>query len=54
MNTLAIIVAVGLALLFLGWLAVTIASVPLVIVIIIGAGMMIVDLIGSQKRSEDR
>lgn len=45
-------VAVLLALAFLGWLAYTIASVPLIIVIAIGAILMLADFYGSMRRPE--
>lgn len=44
--------AVLLALTFLGWLAYVIASVPLSIVIAIGAILLLADFYGSMRRAE--
>ena len=42
-------IAVIIAILFLGWLAVSINSVPLWIVILLAVGMMLVDYIGEMR-----
>lgn len=45
-------IAILIALTFLGWLAYAIASIPLIIVIAIGAVLMIADFYGSLRRPE--
>jgi hypothetical protein len=45
-------IAILIALIFLGWLAYTIASIPLTIVIAIGVVLMIADFYASLRRPE--
>jgi hypothetical protein len=45
-------IAILIALVFLGWLAYTIASVPLAIVIAIGAVLMVADFYDSMRQPE--
>jgi hypothetical protein len=48
----AALIAILIALTFLGWLAYTIRSIPLTIVIAIGAALMIADFYGALRRPE--
>lgn len=53
MSTLvAASIAILIALAFLGWLAYSIASIPLIVVIAIGAVLMLADFYGSMRRPE--
>ena len=42
-----------LAIVFLGWIAVDIGSIPLAIVMLIGIGLMLADFIGSVRKPEN-
>jgi hypothetical protein len=53
MSTLvAASIAILIALAFLGWLAYSIASIPLIVVIAIGAALMLADFYASMRRPE--
>jgi hypothetical protein len=53
MSTLvAASIAILIALAFLGWLAYSIASIPLIVVIVIGAVLMLADFYDSMRRPE--